>query len=290
MTKEGGSLMLKLLGSTIAILFALSSSNAFALPTLKKGPLEAPSSFTDQYDFEGIVALDDCSGSLIRFVNSLDTDPAMVLTNGHCLESGMPTPGQVITGQASSRSLGLMDSSGNIVANLTATQVLYSTMTGTDITLYRTAETYAEILSTYGIHPFLLSQAHPQAGVSIEVISGYWQRGYSCNIDGFVNELKEGDWTWNDSIRYSSPGCLVVGGTSGSPVIQAGTRNMIGINNTGNESGEECTVNNPCEVDINGKVTYKQGLSYGEETNQIYTCVNAHRDIDLSMPGCELAH
>jgi V8-like Glu-specific endopeptidase len=277
---------------TLALSLAFSSTNAFALPILKKDQAlpQIPRSFDTQYDFEGIVALDDCSGSLIRFSTSLDTDPAMVLTNGHCLESGMPTPGQVITGQASSRELDLMAADGTTVGSLTATQVLYSTMTHTDITLYRTQETYADILSQYGVHAFELASTHPASGTAIDVISGYWQRGYSCSIDGFVYELKEADWTWLDSVRYSSTGCDVIGGTSGSPVLQSGTRTVIAINNTGNKDGEKCTLDNPCEVDANGQITYTQGMSYGEETYLIYTCVNANRDIDLSMPGCQLPH
>lgn len=247
-----------------------------------------PRSFTTSYDFEGIVALDDCSGSLIRFSNSLDTDQAMVLTNGHCLETGFPEPGQVIYGQGSSRQLNLMASDGRAVGTLTATQVIYSTMTDTDITLYRTQETYSQIMSQYGVRPFELASTHPQSGSAIEVISGYWHRGYSCAIDGFVNELREGDWTWKDSIRYSSSGCEVIGGTSGSPVLTSGSRTVIGINNTINENGEKCSVDNPCEVDPSGNITYKQGTGYAEETYLLYSCVNANRDIDLSMAGCLL--
>jgi V8-like Glu-specific endopeptidase len=286
--------MSKLFSSVLfssAILLTFSSASAFALPTVKgsQASLTVPSSLTASYDFEGIVGLDDCSGSLIRFAQSLDTDQAMVLTNGHCLESGMPAPGTVISGQASSRGFSLMSSDGTVAGNLTATQVLYSTMTKTDITLYRTQETYAQIMTQYGVRPFELASTHPLKGVAIEVISGYWQRGYSCSIDGFVNEVKEADWTWMDSIRYSATGCDVIGGTSGSPVLATGTRTVIGINNTTNESGERCTVDNPCEVDASGNVTYKEGLGYAEETYLIYTCTNANRDIDLTLPGCQLA-
>jgi hypothetical protein len=248
------------------------------------------SAFATQYDFEGIVALDDCSGSLVRFPQSLDSDPAMVLTNGHCLETGMPAPGQIITGQGSFRELDLLSAKGDKVASLNATQVLYSTMTGTDITLYRTRETYAEILTSYGVRPFDLSAVHPKAGTAVEVISGFWQEGYTCKIDGFVYELKEADWTCKDSIRYSSSGCELGDGTSGSPIIADGTRTVIGINSTGNDDGDRCTLDNPCEVDASGNVTYKQGLDYGEETFLITTCVNSSRELDLKLPGCLLPH
>ncbi len=55
-------------------------------------------------------------------------------------------------------------------------------------------------------------------GAAISVVSGYWKKTYNCNVDGFAYRLKEGDWTWKDSVRYTAP-CKVIGGTSGSPVV-----------------------------------------------------------------------
>ena len=40
------------------------------------------------YDFEGIVKLSNCSGAVIKFIGQDLNDRALVLTNGHCLESG----------------------------------------------------------------------------------------------------------------------------------------------------------------------------------------------------------
>src|SRR5262245_58779387 len=59
----------------------------------------------------GTVSLSNCSGSVIRFPNSADSDPALVLSNGHCLETGFPDPGEVIVGQSSSRPFGLLNAS-----------------------------------------------------------------------------------------------------------------------------------------------------------------------------------
>ena len=73
-------------------------------------------------------------------------------------------------------------------------------------------------------------------------------------------------------------------------MIDSASREVIAINNTGNDNGEECTLDNPCEVDQNGKVSYHQGYSYAEETYQIYSCVNKNHQIDLNQPGCELIH
>lgn len=238
-------------------------------------------------DYAGTVALSNCSGSVIRFPNSADSDPALVLTNGHCLESGFPDPGQVITGQSSSRSFGLLNASGSRVATLRANQVVYSTMTDTDVTIYRLTTTYARIKSAYGISPLTVNDTHPTAGTAIKVVSGYWKRTYSCSIDGFVYRLKEGDWTWKDSVRYTSA-CNTIGGTSGSPVIDTTTGKVVAVNNTGNEDGETCTVNNPCEVDESGNVTIHQGINYAEETYQIPACFTTGNKLDLSAAGCVL--
>ncbi|MER6569363.1 serine protease [Streptomyces sp. NPDC001093] len=238
-------------------------------------------------NFAGTVALSNCSGSVIRFPNSADSDPALVLTNGHCLETGFPDPGQVITGQSSSRSFGLLNASGSRVATLRANQVVYSTMTDTDVTIYRLTTTYAQIKSAYGISPLTVNDTHPTAGTAIKVVSGYWKRTYSCSIDGFVYRLKEGDWTWKDSVRYTSA-CNTIGGTSGSPVIDTSTGKVVAVNNTGNEDGETCTVNNPCEVDENGNVTIHQGINYAEETYEIPACFTTGNKLDLSAAGCTL--
>ncbi|MER5793750.1 serine protease [Streptomyces sp. NPDC001980] len=238
-------------------------------------------------NFAGTVSLSNCSGSVIRFPNSADSDPALVLTNGHCLETGFPEPGEVITGQSSSRTFGLLNSSGTKVATLRANQVVYSTMTDTDVTIYRTTTTYAAIKSSYGISPLTVSASHPVAGTAIKVVSGYWKTIYSCNIDGFVYRLKEGDWTWKDSVRYTSA-CNTIGGTSGSPVIDTTTGQVVAVNNTGNEDGERCTVDNPCEVDENGTVTVRQGINYAEETYLIPACFTTGNVLNLSASGCTL--
>ncbi|MCD9873608.1 S1 family peptidase [Streptomyces guryensis] len=238
-------------------------------------------------NFAGTVALSNCSGSVIRFPNSADTDPALVMTNGHCLETGFPAAGEVIVDQASSRSFSLLNASATKVGTLRASKVAYSTMTDTDVTIYQLTTTYAKIKSTYGISPLTVQDTHPTAGTAITVVSGYWKKTYACNVDGFVYRLKEGDWTWKDSLRYTSA-CQTIGGTSGSPVVDNATGKVVAVNNTGNEDGERCTENNPCEVDASGNVTVRQGINYAEETYQIPACFGAGNKLDLSAAGCTL--
>lgn len=238
-------------------------------------------------NFAGTVALSNCSGSVVKMPTSVPTDPAIVMSNGHCLSGGFLDPGESIVNVASSRTFSLLNSAGTKVATLRATKVAYATMTDTDISLYQLNTTYAQIQSNYGIAALELSAAHPVAGSAIKVVSGYWKRIYSCNIDTFVYRLHEGDWVWKDSVRYT-PSCNTIGGTSGSPVIDVASGKVVAINNTGNEDGERCTVDNPCEVDQNGNVTVHQGINYAEETYLITQCVGAGNQINLSLPGCVL--
>ncbi|WP_367124256.1 serine protease [Streptomyces phytohabitans] len=238
-------------------------------------------------DFAGTVALSNCSGSVVRVPQSQPTDPALVLSNGHCLESGMPDPGTVVVDEPSSRSFDLLDAGANEVGTLQATKIAYGTMTDTDASIYELSSTYEEIESEYGIKPLDIAPEHPTAGTNVTVVSGYWKDTYSCAIDGFAYQLEEGGWTQKDSIRYT-PECQVIGGTSGSPLVDDATGQVVGVNNTTNENGEECTLNNPCEKDEAGNVTVHQGTGYAQQVYLFADCITTGNKIDLSLPECAL--
>lgn len=253
--------------------------------SLVNGVLAGPA--VQAVNFAGTVALSNCSGSVVRMPASEDDDPALVMTNGHCLSAGFPEPGEVIVDEPSSRAFGLLDSAGTRVATLRASKITYGTMTDTDLALYQLTSTYAQIRSSYGIEALTLNDTRPTAGTAISVVSGYWKRIYNCGVDGFAYRLKEGDWTWKDSLRYTSA-CDTIGGTSGSPVVDQSTGKVVAVNNTGNEDGERCTLNNPCEVDTAGNVTVRQGINYAQQTYQIPACFGLDNKLDLSRSGCVL--
>ncbi|MET7638212.1 serine protease [Streptomyces sp. NPDC005438] len=248
------------------------------------GAAEAPKATPN---FNGIVALSNCSGSVIKVPDSQPDDPALVLSNGHCLEEGMPGPDEVVVDQPSSRSFTLLNDDASEAGTLTATKVAYGTMTSTDMSVYETDSTYAELEEQYSITPLEVQAEAPEAGGGIHVVSGYWQKVYSCKADGFAHQLKEADWTFDNSMRYTEE-CDTIGGTSGSPVVDDATGKVVGVNNTSNEDGEECTMNNPCEVDENGEVTIHQGIGYAQQTHKLVGCVAEGNKIDLDKEGCEL--
>jgi len=276
----------------LALIFSISfTASAYAIPV---APFDA---FTTNivrgnsngFDFEGIVKLSNCSGSLIRFSGQPATAKAVVMTNGHCLGGmfgGMPKPGQVIANKAVSRDMKIFDKEMNLFP-IKATKILFAAMTDTDVTLYELSQTYAEILNKYKIRSFDLDTVKPMVGTDIDIVSGYWEKGYACQIESFVYRLKEAGWIFSDSIRYAA-GCETIGGTSGSPIIARGTRSVIAINNSANEDGQKCTMNNPCEEDSNGDVIVMRDRKYGQQTFNIYSCLRPDFTVDLSVQGCLL--
>jgi len=238
------------------------------------------------YDFKGIVALSNCSGSLVRFDDSLDTDSALVLTNGHCVR--LFEPGVVLVNQAATRTFDVLSETATKLGTVRSKRLLFATMTKTDMALYQLQETYADILNKFKIEALTLSREMPATGTPIEVISGYWKRGYSCEVENIAFQVKEGKWLFEESVRYSRPGCEVIGGTSGSPVVEAGTRTVVAVNNSINERGTRCELNNPCELDPAGNVIFQKGFGYAQQTYWVYSCRNAEGDLDLNVDGCLL--
>jgi V8-like Glu-specific endopeptidase len=279
----------------LTLIALLSATSALAFPVAPFNALERSSSDKTmrslesfQYDFEGIVKLSNCSGSLIAFNGQPLASKAIVMTNGHCIlkPGGFLGPGEVWVNRSVSRPMKIYDKKMKLNP-VQATKILYATMTNTDVAFYELNETYNDIFSKTGIRPFLLDSIRPMDGISIDIISGYWDRGYSCDIDGFVFKIKEGAWTFTDSIRYTE-GCDTIGGTSGSPIIARGERRVVAINNTSNESGARCTLNNPCEVNEAGEVTVRRGVRYGQQTYNTYTCLTPDFRFELNRSGCTL--
>lgn len=255
------------------------------IATLSTIVLATPSQAANPYQtFDSTVSIYNCSASVIKLPGSRDTDRALVMTNGHCIEPVFDRylrRGEVVTNHSLNRLSNpyFKDISfygGNTPRELTnaqLTDVVYATMDNTDLAILRTNKTYGQLKSS-GVKVRPLSTGHPNIGTSIHIPSTYWNKSYSCKIDGFAHELHEGDWVWRDAMRYTASGCQVQPGSSGSPVVNSATGAIIGVNNTYVEGGTQCTLSNACEVDYSGnrKMIPKRG--YATQTYYISTCFN----------------
>ncbi|MFD1052482.1 serine protease, partial [Kibdelosporangium lantanae] len=105
----------------------------------------------------------------------------------------------------------------------------------------RLDRTYAQL--TAKVHD--LTTRPMKAGDRVDMLAGS-ARG-ACTVEAVVPHLREGGYQEDNSVRYAtSDACEHLHGYSGSALLSGNT--VVGIHNTGNDSGEQCTDDNPCEV------------------------------------------
>ncbi|MCA1194396.1 MULTISPECIES: trypsin-like serine protease [unclassified Saccharopolyspora] len=234
---------------------------------------------------EGAAVVGDCSASIVRTGATRPQDPALVLTNGHCTSGARPAPGDVVVERPEEQMVGVLGTDGPVTTAKT-TDLVYATMTGTDVALYRLDKTYAQ-LADEGVKVFELSARAPRQADAIDVVSGGLQDTWSCAVAGIVPELREEGYSQRQAIRYTED-CLPDAGGSGSPLLDPATGAVVGIHNSSNTSGEVCTADNPCEVDEEGVVTVHPQRRYAQQTAAIPACLTPGSGIDLSRPDCAL--
>jgi hypothetical protein len=230
-----------------------------------------------------------CSASVVRVAASRPTDPAMLLTNGHCL-TPRPAVGAALVDRPSSALVALNGPSSNGVARASTTRLLYATMTGTDVALYRLRETYAA-LAALGVPARELATAGPAPGTKLALHSGALQNTYGCTVEAVVPAVREAGYTQRSVLRYvADPACQPIGGTSGSALIDARTGQVVAVHNshvTGD--GKPCTEGEPCEVAPDGTATSVKGRGYAQQITSLTACLDAGSVLTLGRPGCALS-
>ena len=205
---------------------------------------------SDNFDFSGIAALSGCSGSIVN-LGVPETDKAILMTNGHCLDMMDDEADAVILNQTYVRNIKAFKNIRDSIMVRT-NRILYGIMQPHDVALIELNITYKELLDR-GIKSFRLSPVQAPVGEPLIFASGLFQEVTNCPLEAVIYRLKEDKWINENVLKYTA--CDSKHGTSGSPLISARTNEIVGINMTGNDSGGKCTFNNPCEIDENGVVT-----------------------------------
>jgi hypothetical protein len=225
-------------------------------------------------------------GSVVRTATAAPDDPALLLTNGHCVEGQLPEPGSALVDRPSDRKVGISDAEGYDQATAHANRLVYATMTGTDVALYRLDKTYAQ-LAAEGAKVFQLTTDRMRTGDRVKMMAG--ARPRNCAVDAVLAHLREGGYQLDNSIRYAiSPDCDVFPGMSGSALLAPDGTTVVGVHNTTNRDGEQCTTDNPCEVGPDGTETAVKGRSYGQQVDMIAACLTTGSTLNLSHHGCRL--
>ncbi|WP_191303781.1 trypsin-like serine protease [Lentzea cavernae] len=218
-------------------------------------------------NLEGAASLGGaCSASVVKTGRTKNDDPALLLTNGHCVPE-RPAPGQTLRDVAVDLPVTIGDRQGYQQARARTTKLLHATMTGTDTALFQLDQTYAQ-LRAKGVKVFTLSDRSARPGERVDVISSGNGNRFSCTIEAVVPHLREEGYTQDNAYRYD-PQCTPSHGGSGSPIVLKDGVTVVGVHSTGNDSGEQCTANNPCEVAADGTVTVRQGARYGQQVRHL---------------------
>ncbi|WP_053351319.1 S1 family peptidase [Leucobacter musarum] len=240
-------------------------------------------------DMAGYPDFDGCMGSVVRSAASVGSDPAMLLTNGHCVQMfgadlAFPEPGTALVDQPTGEnSLMFLDGGGYGIFPAHADRVIYATMTGTDVAVLRLDQSYDEI-ERQGGRVLSLATSPVEAGVSLSLKNG---TGQTCEIEAIVPQLREGSYTMEQSLRFAqSDECLQFPGQSGAALVASDGHTLAAVLNTHNRDGESCTDNNPCEVAADGTTTVFDGRGYGQQVAGVNACLAAGSVLDQSAANC----
>jgi hypothetical protein len=234
-------------------------------------------------DLNGMVA-NKCSGSIVN-IGRKDSDYAVVLTNGHCMRERILPPDSYVKDEKYVRSDIAVFNNKNKLIPIQPRSILYGTMEGGDIGLIEVSITYKR-LKDLGIKVFELSKENSKPGEELFAASGFWKASQICTFDHNVYQILEGNYKWANAMAMSES-CKIKGGWSGSPLVSKTSDQIVGVLNTVNESGERCTLNNPCEKDRRGNIIAIKDRAYGISTAVIWTCL-ANGKVDLNKTGCKL--
>jgi secreted trypsin-like serine protease len=235
-----------------------------------------------QPSLAGKVDVNSCMGTVVRTATTKPTAQALVLTNGHCAET-RPTPGKALIDRPATGTVTIADREGYPQATANIKRLVYATMSGTDIALYRIDKTYAQLAAQHA-KVFQLTKK-PLNVSTVDVLSSPYRQ--TCKIEAVVPHLREAGYQQDNALRYAEiADCWLGPGNSGGALLDGDT--VVGIHNTTNRDGQKCTEDNPCEVGGDGAVTVRKDRSYAQQVNDIAACLTPYAQLTLS--GCKLTH
>ncbi|GEM_PF-2159445 len=239
----------------------------------------------------GYPGVGPCASSIVRAAASTDEDHALLLTNGHCTPAvdpsrDIPQPGAFELDRSSDSSVPFKDEKGYLLTTSRTERLLFATMTGTDLALYRLDASYAD-LESQGVTVLDIAAAPPKIG---DVVTLQADEGLTCTVETVVPTLREGEYELYDSLRLAKgEDCETYHGTSGAALVAADGKTIVGVNSSSNTDGEKCTEDNPCEVGADGKISVHTDQAYARQVTVLNDCIAAGSVFDVDAPGCTLA-
>lgn len=221
-----------------------------------------------------------CTATLIE--TGVDTAPAYMLTNGHCVGLDTASANQTVVdaeGMGEAAFFNVSGAAESDIVRVPAERVEYATMRARDIAVVRLASTLGELRAA-GAVPLPINGAAATDGAEVVNIAVPTQ-----NVDPDAWVLRKGgcvlsesfdviEWRWLWTDAPVSHCASVLGGSSGSPLIADGeivsiiNTTTLGVNPA---SGGFCYLGKPCAVSAAG-VNFVPGESYGVDVTGVENC------------------
>lgn len=195
-----------------------------------------------------------CSGVLVRPVADPAPDaPAYALTNGHCID--MLAPAEVRRDVTAEGTVSFGWPGGPLHETADVASVRWASMKGTDVAVLELRRTFADLVAS-GVPAYPLADVLPAPGTRIAIVgapapddgSERQLRIAVCSLLAPV-DLVEDSWWWHGFPRDDCDG--IRHGSSGSPVLDVATGELVGLVNTGTDGSagrSDCMFDRPCEV------------------------------------------
>lgn len=248
----------------------------------------------------GVGRFSGCTASLLDTETKVTASPAYLITNGHCLGTQGFLPSDKAVFNETSPSVMTFSYYYDFPQDISRTNysvknVPYASMSETDVAIIELDDVTLQELQAQGITAYKLAKTTPQSGTKIENIgipmSGLKEitlRQSLCTLGNEVSIL-EGPFSFPTSRRLK---CSILPGSSGSPVFDNKTKEIIGVmNTTVNDSSsgkDDCAINRPCEVDSNNSRTVDTKTNYMQTTSFLSNCFTEKGVFDRNLNSCQL--
>lgn len=201
-----------------------------------------------------------CTVSFVQFSDNLNAK-AIFLSNGHCAQDAFnPSSGNNVFVDKevnyTAKFNYFKDTADSDYIDVKINKVVYSTMSGNDISVMESDETVGQLINK-GLMPYRVATQKIDSDTSIIVAGipidvGALQLSL-CQAGENVDVI-EGYWHWYDLSENSCQG--ISEGSSGSPVFDT-NNNIVGLLNTTTRTaiGSTCYIGNPCVIDGQGAHT-----------------------------------
>jgi len=226
--------------------------------------------------------------------------PAYAATNGHCYQgaTGFIGAKEIVVNRPSRMTLKLnyFFNNSSRVRSIPVRRVVYATMKNTDLAIIELNTTFKQLVKE-GFIPLTIDTTPVKIGEPVKAVgiplagvnpsSSYIHKSV-CQVGESV-KVREDVYRWDESLRNR---CSVVGGMSGSPMISLNTNRVVAILNTGvNDDALQqpaCSLNRPCEVNLENKTVTFPHENYAQKVNKIPGCFNANGFFNLYRRSCQL--